>query len=220
MDHPIQAEPTRQRLIDAARTEFARFGFEGASTRRIADRAASHQPQINYFFGSKDELWREVVRDIYRDVDDAMSDVDVNAPPGDVLAGVIRRFVAFAHRRPELNQILFHEFAVASPRLDWVISEFTGPSFAGFHQVWSAAVEAGQATPLDPRVAFHSFVGAASLLPVARTAAERLTGADLLDPEVVEAHADAIVALFGAAKARQADRPQSSRALAQRSNQL
>ncbi|MCP3854227.1 MAG: helix-turn-helix transcriptional regulator, partial [Actinomycetia bacterium] len=44
--------------MEAALVEFAANGFDGASTRAIASRAGAHQPQINYHFESKDELWR------------------------------------------------------------------------------------------------------------------------------------------------------------------
>ena len=52
-------------LLDAAAVEFAAHGFEGASTRRIAERAGAHQPQINYHFASKEQLWRATVDHLF-----------------------------------------------------------------------------------------------------------------------------------------------------------
>jgi len=52
---------TRASLIEAAVHEFAAHGFDGASTRAIATRAGVHQPQINYHFESKLDLWRAAV---------------------------------------------------------------------------------------------------------------------------------------------------------------
>ncbi|MCY7300024.1 MAG: TetR/AcrR family transcriptional regulator [Ilumatobacteraceae bacterium] len=52
------SEATRASLLDAAIHEFAAHGFDGASTRAIATRAGVHQPQINYHFASKLDLWR------------------------------------------------------------------------------------------------------------------------------------------------------------------
>jgi len=51
-----RADATRTALLDAALVEFAANGFEGASTRTIAERAGTHQPQINYHFDSKEAL--------------------------------------------------------------------------------------------------------------------------------------------------------------------
>ena len=55
----------RELLIAAAIDEFASKGFEGASTRAIAEAAAAHQPQILYHFGSKEQLWRAAVDELF-----------------------------------------------------------------------------------------------------------------------------------------------------------
>ncbi len=195
-DDVTAALDTRRRLLDAARSEFAVVGFDGASTRRIATAASSHQPQINYFFGSKDVLWRAVVEDLYIDLHASMAEIDRFDPPGEVLAAVIAAFVRFAHRRPELHQILFHEFSAASERLDWFIEIFSGPSFVDFHKMWDAVVASGEAADIDPRVAFHIFVGAASLLPVARAEAAQQLGAAADDDDLLHAHATSLVQLL------------------------
>ena len=50
---------TRSALIAAAGELFAEFGFEGVSTRMIADRADVKQSAIHYHFGSKESLYTE-----------------------------------------------------------------------------------------------------------------------------------------------------------------
>lgn len=192
---------TRDRLVEAAVHEFAVNGFAGASTRAIAEAAGSHQPQINYFFGSKVELWQTVVAELFADLGRSMSDIDTGDEPGAVLASVIERFVRYTHRRPELNQILYHEFASPGDRLDWLVDAFTGPAFADFHRWWDAAAAAGETAVVDRRVVFHLFVGAASLLPVAIAEATRQFGTDpaeLADApsDLVTAHALSLVGLF------------------------
>lgn len=47
---------TRQRLIEAALDVFGRLGFEGASTRQIAQAANANLAAIVYHFGSKEAL--------------------------------------------------------------------------------------------------------------------------------------------------------------------
>lgn len=55
-----KGETTRMRILDAAETLFAKAGFEGASTRKIAEAAEVPAGLINYHFGSKDDLYRAV----------------------------------------------------------------------------------------------------------------------------------------------------------------
>src|ERR1700724_4416019 len=49
---------TRVSILNAAITEFAERGFEGASIRVIADRLGLQHPLITYHYRSKDILWR------------------------------------------------------------------------------------------------------------------------------------------------------------------
>src|SRR5882757_1332652 len=59
-----RGEDTRQRLIDAALEIFAAHGFEGASTRMLADRAGANLAAIPYHFGSKEGLYRAAAHSI------------------------------------------------------------------------------------------------------------------------------------------------------------
>jgi TetR/AcrR family transcriptional regulator, regulator of cefoperazone and chloramphenicol sensitivity len=51
-------EATRQRLIDAALAVFGQFGFDGASTRILADQAGANLAAIPYYFRNKEGLYR------------------------------------------------------------------------------------------------------------------------------------------------------------------
>lgn len=53
-----RGEDTRQRLIEAALKIFGDYGFEGASTRMLADAAGANLAAIPYHFGSKEGLYR------------------------------------------------------------------------------------------------------------------------------------------------------------------
>jgi AcrR family transcriptional regulator len=48
---------TRAQLLDAARTEFADRGYEGATVRVIAERAGVDAAMVNHWFGGKDALF-------------------------------------------------------------------------------------------------------------------------------------------------------------------
>src|SRR6188474_1014268 len=55
----------RQQLLESALVEFGAKGFDGASTRSIAQRVDAHQPQINYHFASKEALWAAAVDHLF-----------------------------------------------------------------------------------------------------------------------------------------------------------
>ena len=54
-------EDTRKRILGAATGAFAELGYSGASVREICGRVGASPNAINYHFGSKAELYREIV---------------------------------------------------------------------------------------------------------------------------------------------------------------
>ena len=56
------SKSTRARIIKAAARIFAEHGYEGASVRTIVARADVNQAAINYHFGSKEGLYRAVLK--------------------------------------------------------------------------------------------------------------------------------------------------------------
>src|SRR5438309_4968552 len=53
---------TRRRILEAAFKEFAAKGFAGARVDRIALRAAINKRMLYHYFGDKEGLFREVLR--------------------------------------------------------------------------------------------------------------------------------------------------------------
>jgi AcrR family transcriptional regulator len=56
--HDNRGAETRQRLIHSALEVFGEYGFDGASTRMLAERAGANLAAIPYHFGSKEGLYR------------------------------------------------------------------------------------------------------------------------------------------------------------------
>jgi len=73
----IQArgEDTRRRILETALDLFAAQGYEGTSTRQIAEGAGVNLPAIQYYFGNKEGLYRAIIEDIVADTERHMSAV-------------------------------------------------------------------------------------------------------------------------------------------------
>ena len=70
-----RGEDTRRRILEAAIETFAAEGYEGASTRALAERAGVNLPAIQYYFGSKEGLYRAVVEYMIRQMDVRMGPI-------------------------------------------------------------------------------------------------------------------------------------------------
>src|SRR3954471_10749841 len=105
--------PTRQAILDAALDLFAERGFDGASTRLIAERAGVAQPLLNYHFAGKQELWQAAVDDLF----DRLRESNVRwfgaigdpADDVDVARSMVRHFVEFSAAHPQLHRIIMQE---------------------------------------------------------------------------------------------------------------
>jgi AcrR family transcriptional regulator len=74
------ADLTRRALIEAATGVFAAKGYEAGSVRQITEKAKANQAAINYHFGSKEGLYREVLRNALHAFDE-FSLIDEEALP-------------------------------------------------------------------------------------------------------------------------------------------
>lgn len=57
-----RAGSTKERILGAAETLFARHGFDGASLRQLTSEAGVNLAAVNYHFGSKEKLVEQVFR--------------------------------------------------------------------------------------------------------------------------------------------------------------
>jgi AcrR family transcriptional regulator len=68
---------TRQRILDAARTEFARLGLGGGRVDAIAARAKANKRMIYHYFGGKQDLFLAVLEATYGDIRAAERKLDL-----------------------------------------------------------------------------------------------------------------------------------------------
>lgn len=194
-----RSSATREALLDAALQEFAAHGFDGASTRAIAARAGTHQPQINYHFESKDALWRAAVDHLFERLDALLAEHELPAPrprsPRAAFAARVRAFVHAAAALPELNRMMVQEATVDSDRLAWIVDRHLRAHFEATTSAWSELRVSGDVPDIDPTIVYYSILGAASLVYVNAPEARRL-GRDPLTTAFADAHAAALVLML------------------------
>lgn len=70
-----RGEDTSRRILDAAVSLFAADGFDAVSTRAIAERAGVNLPAIQYYFGSKEGLYRAAIGHIAEQATQALAPI-------------------------------------------------------------------------------------------------------------------------------------------------
>lgn len=198
-------------LLEAALVEFAAHGFDGASTRAIAERAGAHQPQINYHFASKEQLWQAAVDHLFGLLSTeleatAASDLDLV----EAFADTIRRFVRFSAARPELHRIMNLESTADSPRLAWIVQRHVRRRFDALDLAWRELRATGAGAELTSLEVWQLLVGFGALPYANAPLLARLTSFDPSAVDAVEAHADRLVSLLVPPDTPAASRARSS----------
>jgi AcrR family transcriptional regulator len=83
---------TRNKILAAARDEFAEKGLGGARVENVAARAGSNKRMLYYYFQSKDDLFLAVLEDAYKSIRDAEGELNLLALQP---IEAIRKLIAF-----------------------------------------------------------------------------------------------------------------------------
>jgi AcrR family transcriptional regulator len=105
-----RAAATRQRILDAALTEFALNGLAGARVDEIAARAGANKRMLYAHFGSKEELWLRVLERAYaaKRAEEHALDVE-HLPPAEAMARLVRFNLRYTAAHPEFVALLNQE---------------------------------------------------------------------------------------------------------------
>jgi len=194
-----RAVETREKILAAAREEFARHGFEGSSTRTIAEAAGIKHSLLIYHFETKAGLWRTVLMEIHQRRRErvqaqlaALQDKDDITKLRTILAG----FVRFAASDPHWHWIMAYSSATPAAELKWHVTHYINETLAETGKLIRAAQRAGKFVKGDPLHLLHLFIGAATRIYLVRPEAERTLHRSMLDPEFVEEHTQVCLRLF------------------------
>lgn len=195
-----QKAATQASILQAALEIFSEQGFEGASTREIAAKAGVHHALIKYHFDNKDALWRAAVSFLFK-----RQAEELQLPaPGDPAHGsyrdfakaVIRSVVLYSARHPEHARLMVQESVRDSERFRWAADEFIVETRNAAERFIVLCQKEGILPKVSVAASVYIFVGAAQLFYTLAPEVRRVWGLDPSDPQVIEDHADALVAIM------------------------
>jgi len=123
---------TRARLLDAAQRQFSERGFKRVTVRDICRAAKANVAAVNYHFGDKLGLYREVLQaatDAMRATNDAAREAGKGQPPEEEL----RRYISvFLHRvlpagTEAVHRLITREMNDPTPALDTLVEQGVRP---------------------------------------------------------------------------------------------
>ena len=190
---PPAASATRDRLLAAAREEFASRGFDGAKVDRIAARARVNKAMLYYHFAGKTALYRTILLELFSGVAAAVVAV---REEGGAPEAQLRRFIqAVADRglsHPQFPPMWLREIADGGRHLSPPIIGQMRTVVGTLGAILADGCAAGVFRPVNPFVAQISIV--APLLFFMATAPVRERFRNVAPTEALVAGRDQVVA--------------------------
>lgn len=133
---------TRDRLLEAARTQFAARGFHGASLAQIAGELGVTKQALLYHFRRKEELYAEVLKSISRRLLEAMRQgVSSDDPPAERFEKAMIAIHRSADENPLDTRILMRELLDnqrrEAPEEEWYFKTFLDQLVAALDAIGS-----------------------------------------------------------------------------------
>lgn len=194
-----RAEKSRARILHEARIVFARQGFDAANVRDIAAASETRHSMIRYHFGSKEQLWREAVRDMFEVLDKAIDLDAADVPPIDGLEGfkdLLRRYIRHCAANPDHARIMVSEAMIGGERLQWIVDNFLIPRREAIAQRLVRASTLEQLPDLNPLSFLYITTSVCQMPFVLAHEVQALFGIDVRKPEIVDAHIESVLNLF------------------------
>ncbi len=132
----VHDNETRGRVLEAAARLFAEHGFNHVSIRDICREAGSNVASVNYHFGDKLGLYRELIGAVAEGMNDAKNSAfgaGAGRPPEEQLRAYIRGFLhQLLDQNPEetcwLEKLMVRETTEPTPALDLIIEKGIKPA--------------------------------------------------------------------------------------------
>jgi len=188
-----QREATRKQIVSAALIAISEAGFDGVSTRTIAERANVSQGLLTYHFKTKEGLWRAAADYIFELANHALSGV---LEPTEGLnrsqqqRDLIRQLVYFSADHPEFTLFMMENGKEENARSRWLVETHVLPIFKVFARIMDDVPEE------DIPHLFYVIAGASGVIFCAPYECKRLSGIDPNSKAAIQRHADYLANLI------------------------
>jgi AcrR family transcriptional regulator len=150
---PLDINTPRGKIFAAATKLFSEFGLKKATTRSIANAAGVKQVMLNYYFGSKVQLYEAVLKHEGMSMLSVIfGEISDNKSPEEMLIDSPIRLMSVLHKNPQWASLLRREIAEGAFHLRRALKDVAehGPLGANlhFHDAYKTAVRTGKVVDL------------------------------------------------------------------------
>ena len=160
MENPNVTESLRSRLIKAALDCFLAEDYHNVTTRRIAECAGANASMIRYYFGSKEGLYEEMIRETLSPLLDVLDGPLLSSTAG--FAEFLGLYYRTMSARPEFPKLILKVLALRhGPGRRFIQQLLERGRTRGARKVADLKAQGQMAPAIDPDILRLSFVSLA-----------------------------------------------------------
>lgn len=151
-----RGEQTKESILKAAVGEFSEKGFHGARVDSIAERAQVNKQRVYAYYGSKENIFFEVLSHCLSGVAEVERDFEnlTEADVPDLASIMLMRYVEYHETNPHFWRILAWENLSDGTHLE-KLREVHQREFTNFRKLYSHAQDIGV---FDKQISFEAFL--------------------------------------------------------------
>jgi len=142
-------------ILEAAEKIFAKNGFKGTATGDIALEAGLPKANVHYYYKTKADLYREVLRHILNDWMSAALTFEADDDPTEALRTYVTAKMEFSRNRPYGSRVWAREIMSGAP----VLENFLGTTLKDWLKerthIIRRWIREGKIKPVDPKALLY-----------------------------------------------------------------
>lgn len=155
-------------IIKAAELLFSEFGYEGTSTRQIARESGANLAMINYYFGSKEGVFLEIMESRIFSFKTQLDLINKeNTPNKQKLLKVIEQYTTRIFSNISFHKMMHRELSLTQrPEVFTKIKEAMSQNLAVIESIINEGINEGSFRKVDVRMCIASIMGSISMIVV------------------------------------------------------
>ncbi len=187
----------RENLLRAARELMVEKGFPRVTVREVAERAGVAPALVNYYFGSKSDLFAAIIEQVALEARERLEQaVHHQGPVEERIRSFVHELVGAMAADPYLPRLLAEQVLFADDEvIDRFARELAAPNLSMIRNLLHEGIAGGELRQVDPKFIVPSMLGICIYFFLAQPLIRRLFGLEKLTPELVHAFGESAAEL-------------------------
>ena len=166
MKKEVEKTDKKTDILVAARKLFAEFGFEGTSTRQIAKESGANMAMINYYFGSKEGVFLEIMEDKISGFKTQLNQInDERIPAKEKLLKVVDQYATRIFSNISFHKMMHRELSLTQrPEMFSQIRDAMTRNRTVIENIIENGIADGSFRKVDVRMSIATIMGTISLI--------------------------------------------------------